>query len=94
MKTCPNCSSEYGYPMSDFLYACPECGHEWNPDTEDTEIAAGFAPLVAESLANVSPFTSSTRRSDLRIVDLGCKKIQRMPRDLLPLVAESLANGG
>jgi protein PhnA len=38
MKTCPNCSSEYGYPMSDFLYACPECGHEWNPDTEEKEV--------------------------------------------------------
>ena len=40
MKTCPNCSSEYGYPMSDFLYACPECGHEWNPDTEEKEVEA------------------------------------------------------
>ena len=40
MKTCPNCSSEYGYPMSDFLYACPECGHEWNPDTEEKEAEA------------------------------------------------------
>ena len=23
--------------MSDFLYACPECGHEWNPDTIENE---------------------------------------------------------
>jgi len=30
--TCPSCNSPYGYPMSDHLMACPECGHEWNPD--------------------------------------------------------------
>jgi protein PhnA len=32
MKKCPECSSPYGYAMSDGKYACPECGHEWNPD--------------------------------------------------------------
>ncbi|MCC7331320.1 MAG: alkylphosphonate utilization protein [Flavobacteriales bacterium] len=28
--TCPQCKSKYGYPISDELYACPECGNEWN----------------------------------------------------------------
>lgn len=31
MKPCPHCHSPYGYSMGQELYACPECGHEWNP---------------------------------------------------------------
>lgn len=27
---CPLCQSEYTYSL-DPLWACPECGHEWNP---------------------------------------------------------------
>lgn len=30
---CPNCKSEYVYPM-DALLVCPECAHEWNPEEE------------------------------------------------------------
>ncbi len=33
MKPCPQCSSPYGYDTGrDNIYACPECGHEWNPE--------------------------------------------------------------
>ncbi|MBD77663.1 MAG: phosphonoacetate hydrolase [Crocinitomicaceae bacterium] len=32
---CPQCNSPYAYPM-DSLMACPECGHEWNPNEPDT----------------------------------------------------------
>lgn len=28
---CPACKSEYTYELGDLL-ACPECGHEWNPN--------------------------------------------------------------
>ena len=40
MKSCPNCSSPYGYAMGIELYACPECYNEWNPNetTEDEEL--------------------------------------------------------
>lgn len=31
-KTCPHCQSPYAYAMRDDLFACPECGHEWNPN--------------------------------------------------------------
>jgi protein PhnA len=31
MKTCPQCESLYAYALDDNTYACPECGHEWNP---------------------------------------------------------------
>ncbi len=38
MKPCPKCNSPYGYAMGEDLYACPECGNEWNPNeaAEDT----------------------------------------------------------
>ena len=31
MKSCPKCKSPYGYFSREELYACPECGYEWNP---------------------------------------------------------------
>jgi len=34
MKACPNCKSPYGYALSNDIYACPECYHEWNPNQE------------------------------------------------------------
>jgi len=37
MKKCPNCFSLYGYPLGNGLFACPECGSEWNPEEESTE---------------------------------------------------------
>lgn len=30
MKPCPHCQCPYGYSMNEDIYACPECGHEWN----------------------------------------------------------------
>lgn len=38
MKPCPQCESPYGYSVSDGLYTCPECGHEWNPDEKIEEV--------------------------------------------------------
>lgn len=37
MIPCPKCNSPYGYPMGNFLFACPECGHEWNPNEVEAE---------------------------------------------------------
>lgn len=31
MKSCPKCKSPYGYSLGNEMFACPECGHEWNP---------------------------------------------------------------
>ncbi|AWW32827.1 alkylphosphonate utilization protein [Echinicola strongylocentroti] len=33
---CPQCSSIYAYPTGVSMM-CPECGHEWNPETAVTE---------------------------------------------------------
>lgn len=32
---CPECNSPHSYSLSEFIQACPECGHEWNPQLED-----------------------------------------------------------
>jgi protein PhnA len=37
LKPCPECKSPYGYALSDDLFACPECGHEWNPAEQAAE---------------------------------------------------------
>ncbi|MCK9291502.1 MAG: zinc ribbon domain-containing protein YjdM [Bacteroidales bacterium] len=34
MKPCPQCNSPYGYSTGTVLFACPECGHEWNPEEQ------------------------------------------------------------
>ena len=34
MKPCPQCNSPYGYFLQEDVYACPECGHEWNPNSK------------------------------------------------------------
>ena len=47
MKDCPLCKSPYGYALGD-LFACPECGHEWN--TEETEEKQ---PVVKDANGNI-----------------------------------------
>ncbi|MDB4347391.1 zinc ribbon domain-containing protein YjdM [Bacteroidia bacterium] len=37
LKPCPNCESPYGYFMSEEVYVCPECSHEWNPNAIEEE---------------------------------------------------------
>lgn len=36
MRPCPKCKSPYGYSLGSEIYACPECGDEWNVN-EETE---------------------------------------------------------
>src|SRR5690554_4768084 len=51
MKTCPECSSEYGYSMGNELYACPECGYEWNPN-EVSEAKSTDSLIVLDANGN------------------------------------------
>lgn len=37
LKPCPNCESPYGYYMSEAVYVCPECSHEWNPNLQEED---------------------------------------------------------
>jgi protein PhnA len=34
LSPCPLCKSKYTYQI-DALLACPECGHEWNPNEDN-----------------------------------------------------------
>lgn len=49
LAPCPQCKSTYTYQM-DNLLACPECGHEWNPE-ETAENADAF--VVKDSNGNI-----------------------------------------
>ena len=40
MPDCPKCACEYAY-QDGALYVCPECAHEWNPESEQTETSGG-----------------------------------------------------
>ena len=35
LSPCPKCKSTYTYEM-DNLLVCPECGHEWSPEEENS----------------------------------------------------------
>lgn len=35
---CPQCSSSHAY-NDGTLWICPECGHEWNPQADQTAVA-------------------------------------------------------
>lgn len=53
MKPCPHCQSPYGYAKGQELYACPECGHEWNPMEPEAETQEQDGPLVKDSNGNL-----------------------------------------
>lgn len=64
MKACPKCKSPYGYSMGNEVYACPECGNEWNPndivvdeeeglkvlDSNGNELVDGDSVIIIKSL--------------------------------------------
>lgn len=49
MKPCPKCESPYGYLNSIDSYACPECGHQWNP----AELDENATLIVKDSNGNI-----------------------------------------
>jgi len=49
LTPCPLCKSTFTYEMDDLL-VCPECGHEWNPE-EDNTADQGF--VVKDSNGNI-----------------------------------------
>ncbi len=85
MKDCPQCKSPYGYSTGTELYACPECGHEWNPDAvvaeEDVfkvldangnELQDGDSIIVIKDLpvkGAPKPLKAGTKVKNIRLVD-------------------------
>lgn len=51
MHNCPQCSSEHAY-HDGTLYVCPECAHEWNPESEDHTAAPGVRDCNGNLLAD------------------------------------------
>ncbi|MDB4835140.1 zinc ribbon domain-containing protein YjdM [Cyclobacteriaceae bacterium] len=79
---CPECKSPYGYPTGDALFMCPECGHEWNPEEEDTAafvikdsngtvLTEGDDVIVIKNLpvkGAPKPIKSGTKVKNIRLV--------------------------
>ena len=84
LKTCPQCSSPYGYFMNENLFACPECGHEWNPnetsnsdepvvtDANGNPLQDGDSVIVIKNLpvkGAPKPIKKGTKVKNIRLVD-------------------------
>lgn len=84
LHPCPNCQSPYGYSQGTELYACPECGHEWNPEeliAEQTEsvldangnaLSDGDTVIVIKNLpvkGAPKPIKSGTKVKNIRLTD-------------------------
>lgn len=81
-KPCPECKSPYGYSTGGELYACPECGHEWNPNEVDTSNAVldsngnvledGDTVIVIKNLpvkGAPKPIKAGTKVKNIRLTD-------------------------
>ena len=84
MKTCPQCNSPYGYALSNTLFACPECGYEWNPedlkeaerlkvlDSNGNELTDGDTVIVIKNLpvkGAPKPVKAGTKVKNIRLTD-------------------------
>lgn len=84
MKPCPQCKSPYGYFTGGELYACPECGHEWNPQDlqeEDTLVVKdangnllqdGDSVIVMKNLpvkGSTAPIKAGTKVKNIRLTE-------------------------
>ncbi|UKJ09381.1 alkylphosphonate utilization protein [Solitalea lacus] len=84
MKPCPQCGSPYGYFLNEELYACPECGHEWNPnelieegklvvkDANGNLLQDGDSVIVIKNLpvkGASGPVKAGTKVKNIRLVE-------------------------
>lgn len=84
MKPCPRCASPYGYSLGHEIYACPECGHEWNPnevmadanpkvlDANGNELRDGDAVIIIKQLpvkGAPKPIKAGTKVKNIRLVE-------------------------
>ncbi len=84
LKKCPACESPYGYPMNEALYACPDCGHEWDPnasmesagpsvvDANGNTLRDGDAVIIVKDLpvkGAPKPLKAGTKVKNIRLVE-------------------------
>ena len=82
MKPCPKCKSPYCYSLGNELYACPECGYEWNPnedveaektkiiDSNGNELQNGDSVIVIKNLpvkGASKPIKAGTKVKNIRL---------------------------
>jgi protein PhnA len=82
--TCPKCKSPYGYTLENELYACPECGNEWNPnektetdilkvlDANGNELNNGDSVIIIKNLpvkGAPKPIKAGTKVKNIRLTD-------------------------
>ena len=85
LKPCPKCQSPYGYFLSNELYACPECGNEWNPyeseekeevvkilDANGNQLFDGDAVVIVKDLpvkGAPKPIKAGTKVKNIRLTE-------------------------
>ena len=84
MIPCPKCNSPYGYSLGGEVYACPECGNEWNPndknveeglkvlDSNGNELNDGDSVIVIKDLpvkGASKPIKAGTKVKNIRLTD-------------------------
>lgn len=84
LKPCPHCESPYGYFVETEKFACPDCGHEWNPsealdenklvikDSNGNLLQDGDTVIVIKSLpvkGASGPVKAGTKVKNIRLVD-------------------------
>lgn len=84
LKPCPSCKSPYGYSLGNEIYACPECGFEWNPDKEmeedvlrildanGNELNDGDSVVIVKDLpvkGAPKPIKAGTKVKNIRLTD-------------------------
>ncbi len=84
LKSCAECKSPYGYPSGNGLFACPECGHEWNPEEQVVEgiveikdangnvLQVGDSVVVIKDLpvkGAIGPVKKGTKVKNIRLTD-------------------------
>lgn len=84
LKQCPQCASPYAYMMSETVYVCPECAHEWNPaelqesqgllvkDSNGNILHDGDAVIIIKNLpvkGSSSPIKAGTKVKNIKLVE-------------------------
>ena len=65
LPKCPECDSEYAYEDQDML-VCPDCGHEWNSNSDEAGQDAGS--VVSDAHGNaLADGDSVTVIKDLKV---------------------------
>ncbi len=75
LPNCPKCSSAYVYEDGAFLI-CPECAHEWSPETEsesDEKVVKDFNGSILQDGDSVSVIKDLKVKGTSSVIKIGTK---------------------